>query len=194
VARWSAAILGVVIALTAGCGGDSRTATGAAIASGSSIDRGSPAALSGSAEGSATVTTDASVGATTTAGATSTTTTATTTTDAPPSGSQTFVVDNAAVADASKPMTLAVRPGDRIQVHLARDFYKYTCCDVGGDGGVLHTETSSSDGYGNVEILYTVVAAGHATLSGSADPGCRDSKPACGAASRQIVVEVNSVA
>jgi hypothetical protein len=75
---------------------------------------------------------------------------------------------------------------------LVRDFYKYACCDVGGDTGVLRTETSSSDGNGSVDALYTVTGAGHATLSGGADPGCRDSKPACGAPSRQILVEVNS--
>jgi hypothetical protein len=91
-------------------------------------------------------------------------------------------------------MTVTARAGDRIQVHFVRDFYKYTCCDVGGDRGVLQTDSSSSDGNGGVDALYTVVGSGHATLTGGADPGCRDSKPACGAPSRQIVVEVSAVA
>lgn len=142
--------------------------------------------LSGSADGSTIVRADDPGAGTTTS---------TTTTEVPPSaGPRTFVVDNAAVADTSKPVALTVHPGDRIEVHLVRDFYKYTCCDVGGDPGVVRTDSSSSDGNGSVDALFTVVATGHATLGGSADPGCLDSKPACGAPSHLTSVDVTSAA
>lgn len=56
---------------------------------------------------------------------------------------------------SSTPVQLNVRAGDRIEIHLTKPFYDYTCGDFRGDQGVLTAETSSSDGNATVDAAYS---------------------------------------
>lgn len=105
---------------------------------------------------------------------------------------QTFVIDDAAIAQAPTPVELAVHPGDRIEIHLTRSSDNYTCCNVSGDDGVLTTVSGPTQSGGDVDAVYVVNGAGQETLTGQADPTCLQAQPPCGAPSRRITVNVAS--